>query len=439
MDNQMKISASVVSHLGMVKKENKDNFYINGRYIFEHDTDNVQVSIETNASSFLFAVCDNMERQTDERSMPISLTKELRIFHEREKASQKDIYYQFDKLYESMDETSNLIHSLDIVNGRQDAGKSGAAVLYISDNKAAVIDSGGCRAYLLRDGKLKSLTVDYKKTERLLRMGIITHEQAQVLASRLGSSTDNRQVESRKTDVFELREGDLFLLCTNGLTDYVDEDRIYELLDSDETDMISNLLLKEALKTGGEDNITVMTVKVDSLRKKIKEQDAGYLKGKTINITQVINARSQIFQKLLTVVTSIIIIAGLLFGAYKLWGLIADSKGSDTTTYNPVTRDNNTTVENEVTDQDDEEDNLTENGEESGTEGGQVADGTGSGSTGSDNQWPVEYKVKRGDNLYSISNRFYNDPNKYTLIMEANGLSNPNLIYEGQVLVIPKP
>lgn len=440
MENTMKISASVVSHLGMVKKENNDNFYINGRYMYEHDTDNIQVSIENNASSFVFAVCDNMERQTEEGNMPISLTKELRIFHERAKTSNKDINYQFDKLYERLDETSNLIHSLDIINGKHDAGKSGTAVLYISDSKAAVIDTGGCRSYILRDGKLKSLTVDYKKTERLLRMGIITNEQAQVLASRLGTSSDCKQVISRKTDVFELKEGDLFLLCTNGLTDCVDEDRIYELLDSDETDMISNLLLKEALKAGGEDNITIMTVKIESLSKKIKEQETGYLKGRTIDFTQVINARPQILHKLLPVITSILIIAGLSFGVYKLWGFLAERKDSDITTYNSATTENSTTGENGDTEQGGEENDLDENGTEPGTgEEGQESDSTGSGSAGSETQWPVEYKVQKGDNLYTISSKFYNDSNKYTLIMEANELTNPNLIFEGQVLIIPQP
>jgi serine/threonine protein phosphatase PrpC/LysM repeat protein len=435
MENTMKISASVVSHLGMVKKENKDNFYINGRYMFEHDTDNVQVSIENNSSTYLFAVCDDMERQLDEDSLPISLTKELRKFHERVKSSRKDIRYQFEQLYESIDETSNLIHSMDLVKSRQEAGKSGTAVLFISDNKAAVIDTDGCRTYLLRDGKLKSLTVDYKKTERLLRMGIITDEQAKVLASRMGTSSDCGQIQSRKTDVFELKEGDLFLLCTNGLTDCVDEDRIYELLDSDETDMISNLLLKEALKAGGEDNITIMTVKIEALNKRPIEQESGYYsKGRTVDIRQIVKVRPQILHRTLSVITSILLIVGLGFGAYKLWGTLSKPKDPDIATHSPSTQADDTTGGYSDT----EDSDLEEDDTYTDSEGEDFVDAE-TDSTDEELLWPVEYTVQRGDSLYQISSKFYNDSNKYTLIMEANEISDPNRIFEGQVLIIPKP
>jgi ABC-type molybdate transport system permease subunit len=159
MENSVRISASVVSHIGMVCEKNKDNFFINGRFMYEHDTNNVQVSLESSASTYLFAVCDNMERRSEDEITPISLTKELRKFYERARTSQKDIYYEFEKLYESVYETSNVIYSMDLIKSENKIDEGGAAALFISGNKAAVLDTAGCRSYLLRDGKLSSSTL----------------------------------------------------------------------------------------------------------------------------------------------------------------------------------------------------------------------------------------------------------------------------------------
>lgn len=437
MENTVRISASVVSHIGMVCEKNNDNFFINGRFMYEHDTNNVQVSIENSAPTYLFAVCDNMERYTEDGSTPISLTKELRKFYERAKTSQKDIYYEFEKLYESIDETSNVIYSMDLIKPGDKVEEGGAAALFISGNKAAVLDTAGCRSYLLRDGKLKSLTVDYKKTERLLKMGIITSEQAKFLASRMGKSANEKEVQCRRTEVFTVKEGDVFLLCTNGLTDNLDEDRIYELLDSVDTDTVSNLLIKEALKAGGEDNVTVLVAKIEKANSPAvgKEEASSHLRGVPINISKAVKSRVSLLQKFLPMATAILIVFGLLFGTYKLWGYLSGLKTSKIDVHNPLDDEGTGTMEPEIEDSDslEEPDGELKNSEEDNLQIPEYDD------SDTQTEWPIEYKVKKGDSLYAISKKFYNDSEKYILIMEANDISNANHIVEGQVLIIPQP
>lgn len=60
-----------------------------------------------------------------------------------------------------------------------------------------------------------------------------------------------------------LKKGDVFLLCTDGLTDMVDEKRIFEIIAKNEFEAIGDKLVNEALANGGKDNVTVILCKID--------------------------------------------------------------------------------------------------------------------------------------------------------------------------------
>jgi protein phosphatase len=121
---------------------------------------------------------------------------------------------------------------------------------------------GDSRAYLVRDGELKQLTDDHSLVNELLKSGKLspeeaeTHPQRSVITRALGTEPDV------DVDAFtiETRAGDLFLLCSDGLTSMVDDDEIFELLDRNRDDLNSAVrsLLAAANRGGGEDNITVV-------------------------------------------------------------------------------------------------------------------------------------------------------------------------------------
>jgi PPM family protein phosphatase len=124
---------------------------------------------------------------------------------------------------------------------------------------------GDSRAYLLRAGTLEQLTSDHTVVAELVRRGRLTPEQAAVHPER---SILTRAVGLDPgvlvdiPDPLELRPGDQVLLCSDGLTEAVPDDRIAELLAGDGADTCK-ALIDAANAAGGPDNITVVLVGVD--------------------------------------------------------------------------------------------------------------------------------------------------------------------------------
>lgn len=134
-----------------------------------------------------------------------------------------------------------------------------------SGKSAAMIHIGDSRAYVMRDSKLAQITHDHTFVQHLVDTGQITPDQAEVHPQRsvilraLGSETDPELDES----VRELRIGERWLLCSDGLSSLVShetiEDTLAEFTDLDEcADELVNL----ALRAGGGDNITVIVADV---------------------------------------------------------------------------------------------------------------------------------------------------------------------------------
>jgi len=121
---------------------------------------------------------------------------------------------------------------------------------------------GDSRAYLVREGRLEQVTDDHSLVGELMRSGKLsaeeaeTHPQRSVITRALGTDPDV------DVDMFpiETRAGDLFLICSDGLTTMVDDRTILELVEQHRDDLqtLVKSLIKAANKGGGEDNITVV-------------------------------------------------------------------------------------------------------------------------------------------------------------------------------------
>jgi protein phosphatase len=121
---------------------------------------------------------------------------------------------------------------------------------------------GDSRAYVVREGKLEQLTEDHSLVNELLKSGKLSREEADVHPQR---SVITRAVGTDPdvdvdTFVFEASEGDIFLLCSDGLTDMVSDDEILETVEryQDDLDRATKSLVSAANRSGGEDNITVI-------------------------------------------------------------------------------------------------------------------------------------------------------------------------------------
>jgi PPM family protein phosphatase len=120
---------------------------------------------------------------------------------------------------------------------------------------------GDSRAYRIREGRLEQLTEDHSLVADLMRSGRLTpeeadaHPQRSVITRALGTDP---QVDVDTSEV-DAQPGDVFLLCSDGLTTMVsDEDILALVADADALEDAAKALVKAANRGGGEDNITVV-------------------------------------------------------------------------------------------------------------------------------------------------------------------------------------
>jgi protein phosphatase len=121
---------------------------------------------------------------------------------------------------------------------------------------------GDSRAYLIREGRLEQLTEDHSLVNELLKSGKLSREEADlhpqrsVITRAVGTDPDV-DVDAFVVDV---SVGDIFLLCSDGLTDMVGDADILELAERhhDDLDRMTKALVSAANRGGGEDNITVI-------------------------------------------------------------------------------------------------------------------------------------------------------------------------------------
>ncbi len=135
-------------------------------------------------------------------------------------------------------------------------------VLLLYDNRFTVAHVGDSRLYRLRDEQLEKITNDHSLIQELIDRGLYTQEEAEAKTPRNLVTRALGINETVNVDIFEdtVIPGDLFLLCTDGLTDMVDDNEILLILKKykDNLNRVAQELIDLANKHGGKDNITVV-------------------------------------------------------------------------------------------------------------------------------------------------------------------------------------
>jgi PPM family protein phosphatase len=179
------------------------------------------------------------------------------------------------QLEEIAQEANRKIHKL----AQEDSSRAGMGTTLtaalLRDDELALGHVGDSRAYVLRDGKLKRLTKDHSLVEELRRQGRLTEEQAEehpqrsIITRALGPEAS----VNVDTMTFPARDGDVFLLCSDGLTTMVSDEEIREILvRSKNLRSAVNRLVEAANRGGGRDNITAVAFRVaDAAAKEAEE------------------------------------------------------------------------------------------------------------------------------------------------------------------------
>jgi PPM family protein phosphatase len=132
----------------------------------------------------------------------------------------------------------------------------------ISQGVAHIAHAGDSRAYLITAQGIKQLTTDHSMVQEMIDNGDITEQQARkhpqknIITRALGVDA-SIQVDYCENEFFS---GDLLLICTDGLTNYVDAEQIYQLSTALDASSLTDKLVTLAKDDGGSDNITVAIV-----------------------------------------------------------------------------------------------------------------------------------------------------------------------------------
>lgn len=169
------------------------------------------------------------------------------------------------RLEEIAQEANREIHKL----AQEDSSRAGMGTtltaVMLHDDEVALGHVGDSRAYVLRDGELKRLTKDHSLVEELRRQGRLTEEQAEEHPQRsiITRALGPEPMVSVDTMTFPARDGDVFLLCSDGLTTMVGDEEIREILvGARSLRSAVNRLVEAANRGGGRDNITAVAFRL---------------------------------------------------------------------------------------------------------------------------------------------------------------------------------
>jgi serine/threonine protein phosphatase PrpC len=168
------------------------------------------------------------------------------------------------ELSEALETAAGQSHAELLRRGQENAEYRGMATtltLYLGVwPRAYLLQVGDSRCYLLRDGELVQITRDQTMAQELIDLGVLTRTDASTtrLAHTLSSSIGGRQTAPVVTRM-DLAWGNVVLLCSDGLTRHVSDERIrHHLRAMTSAKQVCEDLVEEALEGGGSDNLTVI-------------------------------------------------------------------------------------------------------------------------------------------------------------------------------------
>lgn len=169
-------------------------------------------------------------------------------------------------VYEAINHASSEVYGLAVGDqGRAGMGTTLTMMLVVGD-KGVMGHVGDSRLYLHRGGRLHQLSDDHSYVNELVRRGLMTREAAEdsPYANVITRAVGIQSTVQPDTLVFDVLPGDTYLLCSDGLSRYLeDEGELAQILAEEDLGGLPQRLVDLANERGGKDNVTALTVRVD--------------------------------------------------------------------------------------------------------------------------------------------------------------------------------
>jgi len=279
----IQVKSVVSTHFSNFRKANEDNFTINGRFMNEKERKNpLRIGLESKDDLQYFAVTDGMGGPGVGDLAAITVVEGLRHEYQkwtyRPKIDFKNIKDNLKKFVHSMNRTIYFL----VDEPEKESVGSTLALLVINGNKAMVMNVGNSRVYLYRRGILKQLSVDHTVTQRFVNLGVMEKDKTikdggkKQLTRTLGMNPSESNVEPDFSEIFEVEEGDRFLICSDGLSIPIEDNQIIDMLEQyKDSTICSEQLVAAALEEKSKDNITALLVDVLNVKNDEKLIDRG--------------------------------------------------------------------------------------------------------------------------------------------------------------------
>ncbi|WP_349903806.1 PP2C family protein-serine/threonine phosphatase [Parafrigoribacterium humi] len=234
--------STAVTHVGKIRANNQDSGY---------------------AGSQLFLVADGMGGHAGgDVASAIALNRIIET--DREYASAHDAEFA---LQSSLMAANSLLAETVFEHPELTGMGTTVSALLRVGHQLAFAHIGDSRVYRFRDGVLTQISADHTFVQRLVDSGRITPEEAAVHPRRsvlmrvLGDVDASPEID---TAILDTQPGDRWLLCSDGLSSYVPDDKIESVLESEQSPKAAaDRLIKESLDQGAPDNVTIVIVDID--------------------------------------------------------------------------------------------------------------------------------------------------------------------------------
>lgn len=252
----MKLEAAARTDPGPVRENNEDNFFVDldaGLFVVAdgmggHAAGEVAsaIAVETVAQVLLEA------DDPDETRVAVTTDSDDERLRERIRYSMNQASLQIRK--EAMADASQMGMGTTLV------------LVLIEDGMAHIGHVGDSRAYRLRDGKITLLTKDHTVVQQEVDAGRLTPELARIVPHKniLTQSVGYHGPVEPDTMSEPVQPGDVYMLCSDGLTDPLDDNQLLAIMQGVPVDELAEVLVQQALENGTEDNVTVVVVGVEA-------------------------------------------------------------------------------------------------------------------------------------------------------------------------------
>lgn len=257
----MRYQAAVMCHVGRIRKNNEDNYYCNGKVRQDLNKPVANAHAQGSSQKALFAVADGMGGGANGElasAITVSCLQPATI-SQAHSCCQASIIAANESVCNHIRQTG--------------CGSMGStlAALYLDDDTAIACNIGDSRIYLYRNQSLCLLSKDHTNAQMLVDMGALTPEQARthpgrrMLRQHIGIFKEEFTLSPSYTEPIALQQGDIFLLCSDGLTDMLTDEQISHILQRNcSAKELAQILIQQALDQGGKDNVTALVVKIQN-------------------------------------------------------------------------------------------------------------------------------------------------------------------------------